>query len=141
MAKAGPKQEATTTTNAYSISDFFKNKIEPVLQAIQAGNVVITDPNCYSPSYSLYSNLLTTTVSGQNFYVVLNPTSVNGRGYNSSYCQQRSLSNGSYEIECAATEQSPVVTPGRTLSFLIEFMQTGASPNSYTISKCPQSGQ
>ncbi len=120
---------------------FFQNVISPILQAIQSGNVSVSDSNCMNPSYSQNSNLLTATVSGQNYYLIIRPAIVNGANFNPSICQQTVLANGATELDCAANELNPAAQPGSTLPFSMQYAKTGSNPDFYTIYKCPHVGQ
>jgi hypothetical protein len=128
-------------TPAMTAVEFYQLYVEPVLSAVQRGNVSIADASCISPTYTTHADLVTATVSAQNFYLVLNPTSVETLKFNPSYCQLTKLANGASEIDCAATEIGPVNSPGSTLSFSMEYIQTDENPNTYKINRCPHHAQ
>lgn len=129
------KSKGLHTENTESTSSFVQAQVVPILRALQLGNVLVQDPNCSNPSYSLNMNLLTASVSGQNFYIVLNQAVVNTKTYETSYCEKTSLGNEIYQIECAANEQSPGTS---VLSFLVQYGPYQQIPFYYTIYKCPQ---
>ena len=66
---------------------FWQDEIEPVLQAIQLGNVSISDGTCVSPSHTSTSDLITATIDGQNFYVIKNQSAGRAAGLTSRAMQ------------------------------------------------------
>ena len=115
----------------------FYSDLQPILRALDAGEVSVVDVDCNSPSYSESADLVIATISGQNYYVVLNNAVINGRTYGASYCEKLVLSNGSIEIECAAYEV-PATVPSAPLSFSMIYSQTASNPPQYVIQQCPQ---
>ena len=124
--------------NSSPEEQFWQDEIEPVLQAIQLGNVSISDGTCVSPSHTSTSDLITATIDGQSFYVIKNQSAVTGSNYSPSYCQKITDSSNLVSIDCIAREVNPAALPAKSLSFYMELRLTGQSPNFYNIVKCPQ---
>jgi len=135
-----PNPHVSTANGAAGDPSFYSQNIQPVLEALQTGKVVIQDPNCINPSYTNYSNVITATVNYQNFYVLLSPGMINGRNFFESYCQSTKQGN-SVQIDCSAKEQNPVNPPGMTLSFYMAYTTAYDNSGVYTVSVCPRSAQ
>jgi hypothetical protein len=121
--------------------NFYETEITPVVQALQAGRVNFSDTNCISSSFLESADILKTTVTGQDYYIVRNQTTINGHIFGTSYCQRTNFTNNTVAVDCAAKEINAAAPPALTLSFYIQYVLVSQNPNTYTILKCPQSSQ
>ncbi len=137
----GPKNLPVEVVNSISEKSFFESELAPILRAIDTDNVTVYDNNCNYTSYVQTRDLATARVNGQDYYVVLNPSIINGVTYSSSHCEKTILTDGSSEVDCVANELRPAVIPGRTQPFSMKYKKQSQNPVHYLIYKCPWAGQ